>query len=90
MFAGIYILGNLNTVNHCYLAVILSKSNKSLLVDVENFSLFIRQGEDIKDRIVPINYRLAEALQKHMEVRKNAFKNLPGVLYIIYLRYGIY
>jgi site-specific recombinase XerD len=46
-------------------------------VDVENMSIFIRQGKGSKDRIVPINYRLAEALQKYIVVRKKAFKTCP-------------
>lgn len=46
-------------------------------VDVENLSIFIRQGKGSKDRIIPINYRLAEALQKYLEVRKKAFKTAP-------------
>lgn len=46
-------------------------------VDVENMSIFIRQGKGSKDRVVPINYRLAEALQKYIEVRKKAYKSCP-------------
>lgn len=46
-------------------------------VDVENLSLFIRQGKGSKDRVIPINYRLAEALQKYLEVRKKAYKTCP-------------
>lgn len=46
-------------------------------VDIENLSLFIRQGKGNKDRILPINYRLAEALQKYVEVRKKAYKTCP-------------
>lgn len=50
---------------------------KNTDVDVENLSLFIRQGKGSKDRIIPINYRLAEALQKYMVVRKKAYKTCP-------------
>lgn len=46
-------------------------------VDVENLSLFIRQGKGKKDRIIPINFRLAESLQKYIEVRKKAWKTCP-------------
>lgn len=46
-------------------------------VDIENLSLFIRQGKGSKDRIIPINYKLAEALQKYVEVRKKAWKSAP-------------
>jgi len=46
-------------------------------VDVENLSIFIRQGKGSKDRIIPINYRLAEALKKYLEVRKKYYKTCP-------------
>lgn len=46
-------------------------------VDVENLSLFIRQGKGSKDRIIPINYRLAEALKQYLEIRKKAYKTCP-------------
>lgn len=46
-------------------------------VDVENLSIFIRQGKGKKDRIIPINFRLAESLQKYIEVRKKAWKTCP-------------
>jgi site-specific recombinase XerD len=46
-------------------------------VDIENMSIFIRQGKGSKDRIIPVNYRLAEALQKYLEVRKKAYKTCP-------------
>lgn len=46
-------------------------------VDIENLSIFIRQGKGNKDRIIPINYRLAEALTKYLEVRKKAYKTCP-------------
>lgn len=46
-------------------------------VDIENMSMFIRQGKGSKDRVIPINYRLAEALQKYLEVRKKFYKTCP-------------
>lgn len=46
-------------------------------VDIENLSIFIRQGKGSKDRVIPINYRLAESLQKYVEVRKKAYKTCP-------------
>jgi site-specific recombinase XerD len=52
-------------------------NHKYIDVDVENLSIFIRQGKGRKDRIIPINYRLAEALQKYLEVRKKAYKTCP-------------
>ncbi|MBS1516636.1 MAG: tyrosine-type recombinase/integrase [Bacteroidetes bacterium] len=46
-------------------------------VDVENLSIFIRQGKGNKDRVIPINYRLAESLQKYLELRNKAYKTCP-------------
>lgn len=46
-------------------------------VDLENRTIFIRQGKGNKDRIIPINYRLVEALEKYLEVRKKAWKTCP-------------
>lgn len=46
-------------------------------VDLENLSLFIRCGKGNKDRVIPINYRLAEALKKYVEARKKAYKTCP-------------
>jgi site-specific recombinase XerD len=49
-------------------------------VDIENLSLFIRQGKGSKDRIIPINYKLAKALQKYLEYRKKPIKALLSFL----------
>lgn len=46
-------------------------------VDLENFSIFIRLGKGQKDRVIPINYRLAETLKNYIEVRRKAFKTCP-------------
>lgn len=46
-------------------------------VDIENRSIFIRQGKGHKDRIVPINHRLADALLNYLSVRKKAYKTCP-------------
>jgi site-specific recombinase XerD len=46
-------------------------------VDLENLTIFIRQGKGKKDRFIPINHILADALQKYIEVRKKAFKECP-------------
>lgn len=59
-------------------------------VDIENLSIFIRQGKGNKDRIIPINYRLAEALKKYLEVRKKAYKTCPEFFtsYTYDMRFG--
>jgi site-specific recombinase XerD len=46
-------------------------------VEIENLSLFIRQGKGNKDRIVPINYKLAETLNKYLVERKRLNKKCP-------------
>jgi len=46
-------------------------------VDVENLSIFIRQGKGSKDRIVPINYSLAEILIRYLGERKRLNKTCP-------------
>jgi len=46
-------------------------------VDIENMSIFIRQGKGNKDRIVPICYSLAVILRKYLEERKRLNKTCP-------------
>lgn len=46
-------------------------------VELENLSIFIRQGKGSKDRVIPINYRLAEALNKYLEERRRLNKTCP-------------
>jgi site-specific recombinase XerD len=45
-------------------------------VDLVNFSLFVH-GKGNKERIVPINNKLAEILSKYVEIRKKNFKTCP-------------
>jgi site-specific recombinase XerD len=46
-------------------------------IEIENLSIFIRQGKGNKDRVVPINYRLAEALKQYKEERRRLNKTCP-------------
>lgn len=46
-------------------------------VEIENLSIFIRQGKGNKDRVVPINYRLAEILSKYAEERRRLNRTCP-------------
>lgn len=46
-------------------------------VDIENMTLFIRQGKGSKDRIVPISYTLAQSLKRYSEERKRFKKTCP-------------
>jgi len=40
-------------------------------VDLENMSIFVRQGKGSKDRVVPICSKLAETLERYLVERKN-------------------
>lgn len=46
-------------------------------VDLENQTIFIRQGKGKKDRFIPINHSLGDALQKYIEIRKKQLKECP-------------
>lgn len=46
-------------------------------VDLENLSLFVRQGKGNKDRILPISYTLAQSLEKYLTQRKKQRKTCP-------------
>jgi site-specific recombinase XerD len=43
-------------------------------VDIENLTIFIRQGKGGKDRIVPINFTLAQILKRYCDERKRLNK----------------
>lgn len=46
-------------------------------VDLENMSIFIRQGKGNKDRIVPINYKLADILLRYIKDRNGLNRTCP-------------
>lgn len=46
-------------------------------VDLENLTLFVRQGKGAKDRIVPIGPDLAETLQRYNQERQRLNKSCP-------------
>jgi site-specific recombinase XerD len=46
-------------------------------VDLENFTIFVRQGKGQKDRIIPMSYTLAQSLKKYLEERKRLNKTNP-------------
>lgn len=46
-------------------------------VDLENFSIFVRQGKGNKDRVVPMSYKLAEILKKYLQERIRLKKTCP-------------
>lgn len=45
-------------------------------VDIENMTIFIK-GKGNKERIIPVNYRLAEILRNYIEARRKAWKTCP-------------
>ena len=46
-------------------------------VDIENLTIFVRQGKGSKDRVVPISYTLAQTLKRYSEDRKRLNKTCP-------------
>lgn len=48
-------------------------------IDIENLSIFIRQGKGGKDRIIPMSYTLASSLKKYLEERRKLGKTCPEV-----------
>lgn len=46
-------------------------------VDLDNMTLFIRQGKGSKDRIVPISYQLADTLKKYITERQRLRRTCP-------------
>lgn len=46
-------------------------------VDIENLSIFVRQGKGNKDRIIPMSFTLAQSLKRYVEERKRLFKTCP-------------
>ncbi|WP_430408795.1 tyrosine-type recombinase/integrase [Kordia sp.] len=46
-------------------------------VDLENLTVFVRQGKGNKDRIIPISYTLAQSLKKYLLERKKQRKTCP-------------
>ncbi len=46
-------------------------------IDLENLTLFVRQGKGGKDRIIPISFALALSLKEYIEERKRLHKTNP-------------
>lgn len=46
-------------------------------MDLENLTIFVRQGKGNKDRMVPISYTLAQTLKKYLGERKKLNKTCP-------------
>ncbi len=46
-------------------------------VDMENLSIFVRQGKGAKDRIIPMSSRLAEILEEYLKERRRLNRTCP-------------
>jgi site-specific recombinase XerD len=46
-------------------------------VDIENLSIFVRQGKGSKDRIIPMSYTLAQSLKRYVEQRRKLNRTCP-------------
>ena len=46
-------------------------------VDIDNLTIFVRQGKGNKDRVVPISFTLAQSLKKYKDERKRLNKTNP-------------
>ena len=46
-------------------------------VDIENLTIFVRQGKGNKDRIIPMSYTLAQTLKRYRQERKRLGKVSP-------------
>jgi len=46
-------------------------------VDIENLTIFVRQGKGNKDRIIPMSYTLAQTLKRYAGERKRLRKTCP-------------
>ncbi|MDB5227439.1 MAG: hypothetical protein JWN78_1632 [Bacteroidota bacterium] len=46
-------------------------------VDIENLTIFVRQGKGSKDRIIPMSFTLANSLKRYLDERKRKHKTCP-------------
>lgn len=50
---------------------------KCVDIDVQNLTIFIRQGKGNKDRIIPISFTLAQTLKKYIDERNRLNRTCP-------------
>lgn len=50
---------------------------KFMDVDLDNLTLFVRQGKGSKDRIIPISFTLAESLRRYIRERNRIHRTCP-------------
>ncbi|MBS1686317.1 MAG: tyrosine-type recombinase/integrase [Bacteroidetes bacterium] len=46
-------------------------------VDIENLTIFVRQGKGSKDRLIPMSFTLAQSLKRYLVERKKLGKTCP-------------
>jgi len=46
-------------------------------VDIENLSIFVRQGKGSKDRVIPMSYTLAQSLKRYVTERNRLKRTCP-------------
>jgi site-specific recombinase XerD len=46
-------------------------------VDIENLSIFVREGKGKKDRVIPMSFTLAQTLKRYVEYRKKLNRTCP-------------
>lgn len=62
---------------------------KYMDVDIENLSIFVRQGKGNKDRVIPMSLTLAQNLKKYIEERKKLKKTCPNFFVSMNLDMGL-
>jgi site-specific recombinase XerD len=57
-------------------------------VDIDNLTIFVRQGKGGKDRIIPMSYTLAQTLRKYLDERRRLNKTNPDFFSSLYTNTG--
>lgn len=57
-------------------------------IDLDNLTIFVRQGKGGKDRVVPVSYALAQTLKKYREERSRLNKTNPEFFSSLRGNYG--
>ena len=52
-------------------------SLRSTDLDLDNLSIYVRQGKGSKDRVIPISFKLAESLHAYLRERHALWKTCP-------------
>ena len=57
-------------------------------IDIDNLTIFVRQGKGAKDRMIPMSYTLAQSLKRYLVERKRLHKTCPEVFVSLRLNQG--